>query len=67
MFEQLLDEKSFTDNTVEAAIHFIEMIGQTIEEKLKKSKGKHKNQITEENYQGILVKFDSILKTSETK
>ena len=50
MLKRLLDEKIFTDNTVEAAIHFIEIIGQTIEERLKKSKGKHKNQVTEEDY-----------------
>lgn len=67
ILENLLDKNSFTDDTVEAAIRFIEKIGQTIEEKLKTSKADAKNKITEEDYQGILAKFDSIWKTSEAK
>jgi len=68
IFEHLLHPECFLDDTVEAAIKFIEKIGPTIEEKLGSSSGggeAARRKITKEDYDGILGKFEDILADSE--
>ena len=71
IFEHLLHPACFLDDTVEAAIKFIEKIGPTIEEKLKpqneNSKGGEAKgrKFSQEEYDDILKNFDTIWKTSE--
>ena len=61
IFENLLNVQCFADDTVEAAIKFIEKIGPTIEERIKAKAGGEtgggKRVITQEEYQEILEKF----------
>jgi len=63
IFDNLLNQDCLIDDTVEAAIRFIEKIGPTIEDKYKSDKSK--NRISEEEYMNILEKFRTIWKTSE--
>ena len=72
IFVHLLDEDCFLDDTVEAAIKFIEKIGLSIEEKLKTQNASsggggadNKRKFTDEEYQGILQRFEKIWKSSE--
>ena len=67
IFEHLLMMECFTDDTVEAAIKFIQKIGPAIEEKHKQESKSKTNKISEEEYQGILDKFKHIWKTSESE
>ena len=68
IFEQLLKEDCFVDETVEAAIKLIEKIGASIEEKHKSEKqSKGSSKISPEEYKGILARFDQIWKASETE
>ena len=70
IFEHLLNKDCFVDDTVEAAIKFIEKIGPSIEDKLIKSKGEAAKgggarRFSQDEYDDILNKFDSIWKSSE--
>ena len=71
IFKCLLDPNCFADDTVEAAIKFIEKIGPTIEERIRVKAGGEgggaggKRVITQEEYTEILNKFRSIWETSE--
>ena len=64
IFENLLNLQCFADDTVEAAIKFIEKIGPTIEERIKAKAGGEagggKRVITQEEYKEILDKFKQI-------
>ena len=64
IFDNLLDPGCFQDDTVEAAIRFIEKIGLTIEERIKQEQPKRK--ITQEQYDEILSKFKKIWEDSES-
>lgn len=67
IFEHLLHLDCFLDDTVEAAIKFVEKIGPTIEEKLRVGEGKGAGRkFSQEEYDAILQKFDHIWKSSES-
>lgn len=66
IFEHLLHPDCFLDDTVEAAIKFIEKIGPSIEEKLTSGgSGSAQRKISQEDYDGILTRFRNILSASE--
>ena len=66
IFEWLLHDEQLNDDTVEAAIRFIEKIGQAIEEVIaKQADGAKSRKFTSEEYNSILAKFDHVWKTSE--
>lgn len=64
IFEHLLHPDCFMDDTVEAAIKFIEKVGPTIEERIANDASKRK--ISQEDYDIILGKFKKIWSDSET-
>lgn len=62
IFEHLLHPENFVNDTVEAAIKFMEKLGPSIEEKLAQQAGKegtavNSKKITQEDYDGILANF----------
>ena len=63
IFEHLLHEDCFMDDTVEAAIKFIEKIGLTVEERIATDNTRKK--ISQEEYNSILAKFRKIWQDSE--
>ena len=67
IFEHLLNPETFMDDTVEAAIKFLEKIGMAIEEKLQEGgKGNEgKRKFSDEEYQSIIEKFRTIWSSSE--
>lgn len=68
IFANLISSENFVDDTVEAAIKFIEKIGPAIEEKLQEGgKGNEtKRKFSDEEYQAILQNFRDIWQVSET-
>ena len=62
VFVALLKPDSFTDDTIEAAIKFIEKVGPGIEERIADKKAKGFNQ---ENYDAILTNFREIMEMTE--
>lgn len=68
IFEHLLHPQFFFEDTVEAAIKFLEKIGIQIEEQLRKQQESGKGtarKFSQEEYDGILARFDQIWKQSE--
>lgn len=65
IFEHLLHMDCFMDDTVEAALRFIEKVGPTIEERMSASEG-IKRKISAEDYEVILNKFKKIWQDSDT-
>ena len=63
IFEHLLHPDCFMDDTVEAAIKFIEKVGPTVEERIQSDRSKKK--ISQEEYDSILDKFKKIWTDSE--
>ena len=63
IFEHLLHPDCFQDDTVEAAIKFIEKVGRTVEERIANDASKRK--ISQEDYNEILDKFKKIWSDSE--
>ena len=66
IFTYLLQEDCYQNDTVEAALKFIEKIGPSIEEKLAQD-GSGKKKFSSADYEEILVAFEKIWKQSETK
>lgn len=68
IFEHLLNVECFVDDTIEAAIKFIEKIGPTIEEKIRQGtegKGAASNRkFSQEEYDTILGRFNDIWRNS---
>lgn len=68
IFEHLLHPQFFFEDTVEAAIKFLEKIGIQIEEQLRKQQESGKGtarKFSQEEYDAILARFDTIWKQSE--
>lgn len=65
IFGNLLHPDCFMDDTVEAALKFIEKVGPTIEERMASAEGS-KRKISSEDYEQILNKFKKIWDDSES-
>ena len=67
IFQHLLDRGCFTDDTVEAAIKFIEKVGPAVEEKIASAaaEGKKTKMISQEDYDLILKDFKEIWDVSQ--
>lgn len=65
IFSMLLQATAYTNDTVEAALRFIEKIGPVLEQKLKGPNGNPK--FTLEEYNGVVSEFTAIIDAPEDK
>ena len=65
IFQTLLNNATFSDDTIEAGMRFLEKVGPTIEKKLATTKATKKGLITKEDYDDILGNFKTIMQMDE--